>query len=462
MAFDFAASDPTSDAERSWGGPQLLPLRSSLTTEIIAALLAGLLLGAIIAASGNRAVQSAVGWVEPFGELWVNAIRMTVVPLVVALLISGVASVADLSIVGRLGARTFLVFLSVLSLTALVALIAAPPLFSLIRVGVNGMANLKPANMPPPDALQVPGFKQWLTSLLPTNAIKAAADGAMLPLVVFSILFALSIVKTSGRTRETLLDFFRGIGEAMLTLVRWVILAAPVGVFALALALTARLGASAAGIIGLYILIICGLYLLCTVLLYPLAVLGAHVSIRQFAKAISPAQAVALSTRSSLASLPALLEAAERRLQLPAAVSGFALPLSVAVFRPGTPITHICGTLLISRLYGVPISPLQLTTIAALAMLISFSAPGIPSGGVLIMAPVFASVGLPAEGVGILIAVDLLPDAARTLLNVTGDAVVATVVAYRSSEVRTTAGESKQYLTRSSTTPTHGLGIGSH
>jgi Na+/H+-dicarboxylate symporter len=411
--------------------------RKSLTAGIIAALVAGLLLGSLVSASGNPALASAVGWIEPLGELWVNAIRMTVVPLVVALLIGGIASVADLSIVGRLGARTLLAFVSLLLLAVAVALLAAPPLFSLLHIDASAMGSVSPTRISAPDtALRVPDFRQWLTSIVPTNAIKAAADGAMLPLVVFSILFALAIMKTGESARTILLDFFHAIGEVMLTLVRWVIQAAPVGVFALALALTARLGASVAGTLGFYLLIVCGLYLACILMLYPIAVLGGHVSLREFARGIAPAQAVALSTRSSLASLPALLEAAERRLVLPRAVSGFVLPLSVAVFKPSTPITQICGTLLVSRLYGVPISATQLVTIAALSVLLSFSSPGIPSGGLLIMAPVFASVGLPAEGVGILIAVDIFPDAARTVLNVTGDAVAATVVANHSGEVK--------------------------
>lgn len=409
----------------------------SPTTRIIVALLAGLLVGAIISASGNRALQSAVGWVEPLGELWVNAIRMTVVPLVVALLVSGVASVANLSVVGRLGARTFIGFVSILVLVAAVALVAAPPLFSLLHIDPVGVANIKAANSAVSDvAAQLPGFQQWFVSIIPTNAIKAAADGAMLPLVVFSILFALAIMRTGGSSRKALLDFFDALGDAMLTLVRWVITAAPLGVFALTLALTSRLGASVAGMIGLYILIICGLYLACTVLLYPIAALGGGVSLREFAKAISPAQAAALSTRSSLASLPALLESADRGLDLPPAVSGFVLPLAVSVFRPATPITLICGTLFLGRLYGVPISATQLLAMSTLSLFFSFTAPGIPSGGLLIMAPVFASVGLPAEGVGILIAVDVFPDAARTLLNITGDAVTATVVANHYRDAR--------------------------
>lgn len=391
----------------------------------------------MISASGSRELQSAVGWVAPLGELWVNAIRMTVVPLVVALLVSGVASVSSMSVVGRLGARTFIGFVSILLLVGAVALMVAPPLFSLLDIDPVGVASIKAANTAPSDvAAQVPGFRQWLVSIIPTNAIKAAADGTMLPLVVFSILFALAIMRTGGSSRKTLLDFFDALGEAMMTLVRWVIMAAPVGVFALTLALTARLGASVAGMIGLYILIISGLYVACTGLLYPIATLGGGVSLREFAKAISPAQAAAISTRSSLASLPALLECADGPLDLPPAVSGFVLPLAVSVFRPGTPITLICGTLFLGRLYDVPISATQLLTMAALSVFVSFTAPGIPSGGLLIMAPVFASVGLPAEGVGILIAVDVFPDAARTLLNITGDAVTATVVANHYGGVR--------------------------
>ncbi len=404
---------------------------------VVTALIVGLLLGALASASGDPEVLSAVGWIQPVGELWVNAIRMTVVPLVVALMIGGVASVADLSAVGRLGGRTLITFVLLLLLSAALALIAAPPLFSLANIDPAAVASHKVPSVASPNvATQLPSLTQWLTGIVPTNPIKAAADGAMLPLVVFTVLFALGIMKIGERGRATLLDFFHAIGEAMLVLVRWIIRAAPAGVFALALGLAARLGGSAAGMLGLYVLIISGLCLVLALLMYPIAVIGGNISLTRFAKGISAAQVVAVTTRSSLASLPALLEAAHGRLMLPAAVSGFTLPLSVAVFKSSTPITQICGTLLVSRLYGIPISATQLLTIAAVSVFLSFSAPGIPSGGLLIMAPVFAAVGLPVEGIGILIAVDIFPDAAKTLVNVTSDAAVATVVANHSGEVR--------------------------
>lgn len=423
----------------------MLPIRLpkiSLTTRVVASLIAGLVAGALVSASGNQGLLYAVSWIAPLGELWVNAIRMTVVPLVVAMLVNGIASVSDLGSVGRLGVRTVALFLLLLLGSAIIALLAAPPFFSLIDVDPRTVAGLRLDNAVTADAVrQLPSFSQWLTGLVPTNPIRAAADSAMLPLVVFSILFALAVMRTPAATKKTLLDFFHALGEAMLVLVRWVIEAAPIGVFALALGLTTRLGGTAAGALGIYVLFICALFLTATLLLYPVAVIGGRVSLRAFAKAISPAQAVALSTRSSLASLPALIDVAETRLRLPTATSGFVLPLAVATFKMSMPITHVVGALFLSRLYGVPLSGLQLLTIAALGVLLSFSAPGIPSGGLVIMVPVLVAVGLPAEGVGILIAVDVLPDATRTILNVTGDIVVATVVAEHSGETIRVGGE---------------------
>jgi Na+/H+-dicarboxylate symporter len=267
--------------------------------------------------------------------------------------------------------------------------------------------------------------------LVPTNPFKAAADGALLPLVVFSVLFALAIVKTADETRRVLLAFFSAVGDAMMVLVRWIILAAPIAIFILALGLTTRLGSSAAGTLGLYVLIACALFLTATLFLYPVAVVAGRVPLRLFARAILPAQAVALGTRSSLASLPAMIDVADNRLLLPKRVSGFVLPVAVSAFKMSTPITHIAGTLFLAAMYGVPLSTLQLLTVAALSMVLSLTSPGIPSGSLYVMVPVLMSVGIPAEGVAILIAVDVLIDVTKTIMNVTADLTAATVVAAR-------------------------------
>jgi Na+/H+-dicarboxylate symporter len=420
----------------------------SLTKRVLIALGAGLGLGIAVSASGDQRLLSAVSFVQPIGTLWVNAIRMTVVPLVFSLLVVGVASASSAAAVGRIGARTFALFLALLICSAIVAAVLAPPIFSLLQIDPAMAASLRASATASGEAAaqsakQLPTFAQWLTDLVPVNPVKTAADGTMLPLVIFSVLFSAAATHTSAETRDTIVGFFRAVSEVMLILVRWIIELAPIGVFVLALSLASRLGATAAGAVGFYVVAICSIFLLELILLYPLAVIGGRVSLRRFARAALPAQAVALSTRSSLASLPALLDSARRGLRLPPAVRGFVLPLAVSTFKLSTPPTQVVSVLFIAQLYWITLAPQQILMVAIIAIALSFSAPGIPSGGLVILAPVFASVGLPVEGIGILIALDVFPDAGRSVLNVTADLTVATVLSRgerNESRVHSTAG----------------------
>jgi len=270
-----------------------------------------------------------------------------------------------------------------------------------------------------------------------------------LPLVIFSVLFSAAATRTTPEARDTIVQFFRAVSEVMLLLVRWIIVAAPIGVFVLALGLASRLGATAVGAAGFYVLAICAIYLLELILLYPVAIIGGRVGLRRFARAVSPAQVVAFSTRSSLASLPALLDTATRGLGLPPTVSGFVLPLAVSTFKLSTPPTQVIAVLFIARLYGIDLAPQQILMVATIAIALSFSAPGVPSGGLLIIAPVFASLGLPVEGIGILIALDVFPDAARSVLNVTADITVATVLTRDSrTDLHTSVGAQSAFRVR--------------
>src|SRR3990170_3072657 len=184
----------------------------SLTARVLVGLSAGLALGALVAASGSPSLLSAVGAVQPIGELWVNAIRMTVLPLVVAMLIGGIASVSDLRSVGRLGIRTMLLMFALLVASALVAMLLAPPLLSLISINSDSVAGLRVTAAPPAEIVgQLPTFSEWLVGLVPTNPFKAAADGSLLPLVVFSVLFALAIVRLPTEPKRVLLTTFAAI-----------------------------------------------------------------------------------------------------------------------------------------------------------------------------------------------------------------------------------------------------------
>jgi proton glutamate symport protein len=406
----------------------------SLTKRVVIALALGLIAGMAVGASGDQRLYSLVSFLEPLGTLWVNAIRMTVVPLVVSLLIVGVASVADVSTIGRMGARTLVCFISLLVISAVLAVLIAPPIFGLLEIDPVSSASLRSAattagSAASLSARQLPGFGQWLVDVIPSNPVKAAAEGTMLPLVIFSVLFSIALTRIPGEARAPVVRFFKAVSDAMLILVRWVISLAPIGVFILALALSSRLGTIAAGAMAFFVVVICGVFIVDLLLLYPIAAIIGRVSLTRFAKAASAPQAVAMSTRSSLASLPALIDSAERGLGLPPAVSGFVLPLAVATFKVTTPPTYVVGALFVAHLYGIELAAEQILTLAALGVLLSFSAPGIPSGGLIVLATVFPGVGLPLEGIGILIALDVLPDAARTVANVTADLAVATIIA---------------------------------
>jgi Na+/H+-dicarboxylate symporter len=359
-----------------------------------------------------------VGWVEPFGTMWVNAIRMTVIPLIVSSLIVAVSS-SEPGTVGRLGTRAFIIFVLMLSALAAITAVVAPPIFSRLHIDPAAAQAIR-AGVAATTRPDMPGFSAWLVSLVPTNPIKAAADGAMLPLVVFTLALGLALGQLPLAVRATVVDFFRGVAEAMTLLVRWVLVLAPIGVFFLALSLATRLGSSVVGAVGFYVVVHSALQLMAVVLLYLVIMFFSRVPVATFARAALPAQVVAMTTRSSMAALPAMLTSAEQVLGLPRTVTSFALPFAVSTFRLNQAVTWVVMALFAAKLYGVELGAGHIATIAVTSVLMSFSVPGIPSGSLFVVAPFFASVGIPAEAIGVLIAVDLVPDVFKTLANVTG------------------------------------------
>ena len=301
--------------------------------RVAVALLLGLLVAFALAAAPEAWRLIAVRLLEPIGTLWVNAIRMIVLPLVVALLVVGIASASDTRQVGRLGLRAVATFYSLLGAVAILIALVAPPLFAGLRLDPTRVAALR-ANAAGADALtaQVPSFRDWLVSLVPTNPIGAAAEGALLPLIVFVVAFGFALTRVDAPEREHVVGFFRAVNQAMFVLARWVLAMAPIGVFALAFVLGNQLGTGALGALGFYVTVQVGLHVAVMFGVYALAVLGGGVRFRRFAVAAAPAQFVALSTRSSFAALPAMIEGATRRLNLPADLTGFVLPLGVSIF----------------------------------------------------------------------------------------------------------------------------------
>lgn len=414
------------------------------STRVLAALGAAVALGVAIGASGNTTLINAADSIAPVGVLWVNAIRMTVVPLVVALLITGVASAADVKAIGKLGGRSLFVFLALIVAMSAIMIPLTALVFTMLPAA-NGVQALpsgaSEAASQVASAGQVQTFSTWLTGLIPTNPISAAANGAMLQLVLFTLLFAAAASTLGGESRAMLVSFFRAVGDAMLVLVRWVILLAPAGVFAMVLPLTVHVGASVAGAIGFYVVVYSVLCIVAMVILAVITGMTSRISTLQFMRAALPPQLFALSSSSSIATLPALVESAENSLKLPSESTGFVLPLAVSTFKVSSPVSWTVGALFVAWFYGVPLHARELFIIALTCTFLPFGVPGIPRGAFIMLAPLFSAIGLPIEGIGILIAVDVLPDTFATALNVTGDLAATAIVARGPAQ---NAGDSQQ------------------
>ena len=400
-------------------------------TRVLIALVTAVGAGVAIAASGSPALAHAADFVAPLGTLWVNAIRMTVIPLVVSLLVVAVSSAGDIKSIGRIGGRTLLVFFLLLAGTAIVIM----PLASMISRFLpahNGAHELPASATEAAGEITAGGhaqtFSSWLTSLLPANPVAAAATSAMMPLILFTLLFALAITRTPELSREMLTRFFRAIGDAMLILVRWVILMAPIGVFALVLPLAVHAGGALVGAIGFYVLTYTSACVAIMLLLYLVVWLIARIPMRRFGSAALPAQLIAFSSSSSIAALPALVEGAETRLALPNRIVAFVLPLAVSTFKIASPVAWTIGAVFAGWFYGIELRLGDFAIIAFASLFLSFAAPGIPRGAFIMLTPLFLTIGLPAESIGILIAVDAVPDTFSTALNTTGNLAAAALV----------------------------------
>ena len=404
----------------------------SQTKRVMAGLVAGVVIGILLAWLDPVLANGVADVVQPFGKLWINALQMTVVPLVLALVIVGVNAASDAAHSGRVARRAMVIFLVLLTAAAAMTAVLAPLVLSQLQPDPAVAAALRgnEAELPATTG----GWADALTAIIPSNAVAAAAAGAMLPLVTFALFFGFALTRLDAAPREQVVGFFKAVSEAMIVIVRWVLWVAPIGIFALVLALTARAGWGMLQALGIYILLECALYLLATVLLVALAVTAGRQRLGHFLSAIAPVQAVAASTQSSLATLPAMLESSERRLGFPQTVSALVLPMAVSLFRITSPIQYIATASFIAWAMGIELSTAQLATGVGLSVLVSMGSVGLPGQAIFIATnlPVSQAMGLPVAPLAVLMAVDAIPDVLATVGNVTADMTVNALVASRS------------------------------
>jgi Na+/H+-dicarboxylate symporter len=424
-------------------------LKINQPTRILLALVAGIIAGMVSARTGAPWVAQAIAVAEPIGGVWLNALQMTIVPLVVALLITGIAASAEAARASRLATRALIVFVVLLWVSSIAAALLMPLFLDLFPLPAASAAELRSALSTSTAVGQVPGFGDFIRSIVPTNVVAAASESAILPLIVFVTLFAFALVRLPIKQRRTLIDFFQAIADTMLIMVNWVLWIAPLGVFALAYVVGARAGGAAFGALLHYVLILSAVGIVIWLAAWPLAFFGARISPIRFTRAVAASQALAFSTQSSLACLPAMLRAAEK-LGIPVAASGVVLPMAVAIFRATGPAQNLAVALYIAYWFGIELTPMQIAFGIAAGATTTMGAVGIPGQASFItsIAPICLAMGVPIEPLALLIAVEIVPDLFRTLGNVSNDVAATALIARRSGFEETEADTNEDQLLR--------------
>jgi Na+/H+-dicarboxylate symporter len=389
-----------------------------------AALVAGLVAGIIGALAGAPVLVGEIAGL--IGGLWLRALQMTIIPLVAALLVLGLVQMILAARVGTVARRMIALMVFVQLAGGAFTSFVMPALLRAFPVPQGASAFLAQT---PADVGEVPKVLDFLASLVSPNIVAAAAETAMLPLTLFFVMFAVAITRLPDDQGDRLMGFFHALGNAMLLIIGWVLSAAPVGVFALAYGVGVQSGGGAFAALGHYVLSVTAMGTFVLVLAYVIAAVRGGSGLGGFARAMLPAQAVALSTQSSLASLPAMLDSAGR-LGLRASTAEFVLPLAVVIFRATSAAMNLAVVYYIAALAGVEV-PLTVAIAGILiASVISLSAVSLPGSisFVVSIGPIALAMGVPVEPLALLVAVEMLPDLMRTLGNVTMNVAVTSAV----------------------------------
>jgi proton glutamate symport protein len=393
---------------------------------ILAALVAGLLLGMFV---GDRS-PLIHDIADVIGTIWLNGLRMTVIPLVVALLITGIVQTADAARAGRTATRSVITMVTILWLVTIMTAFVMPAILAIFPMPADAAEALRSAMGTVEAAKAPPPFSEFLKAIVPTNPFQAAATDALLPLIVFTVALAFAITRLASEKRQILAGFFEAMADAMIMVISWVLALAPIGVFALGVVLGMTAGAAAFGALLHYVLVVTAIGTIIMLAAYPLAVFGARFNIVDFAKAIIPAQSVAISTQSSLASLPAMVQSA-KQLGVGARSTDIVLPLAVAIFRSTGPAMNLAVAIYVAHFMNIDLSPQQIAVgvaVSAITTLGSVSLPGSISF-IAAIAPICLAMGIPLEPLALLVAIETFPDIMRTLGNVTMDVAVTGTIA---------------------------------
>lgn len=415
-----------------------------LYKQILIGLGAGVVAGFVANVADLAPLKNALVALEPIGTAFIRLITMIVIPLVVASLLVGTASLGDIRKLGRIGGKTIAYYLCTTAVAVTIGLFVSNVVEPGSRIDAATRDRLSASfSAQAQEALALaaekPSVVKVLLDMIPSNPFAAAAEGDLLPLIIFTVIFGAAVSLVGDERRRAVLDFFNGVNDAVMVVIDWVMKLAPYAVFALIAAVVARF--------GLDLLKSLLIYALTVVLGLALHVMGTYALILRFLVRYNPvtflrraleAPLVAFSTSSSSATLPVTMETAEEKIGVSPEVSSFVLPLGATINMDGTALYQAVAVVFIAQIYGVPMGPIEQLTIVLTATLASVGAAGVPSAGIITLILVLHSVGLAAytpAGIALILGVDRILDMLRTAVNVTGDLTAAAFVARTEGEV---------------------------
>jgi Na+/H+-dicarboxylate symporter len=403
--------------------------RMSLTVRILIALVLGLGCGIALSEMGGTWEADVVALAQPIGKAWLGGLQMPLIPLIFALLVTGITQAATTARTNGMAGRAIGLFAVLLVASAAVAALVGPLMLHFWPVPAGAVSALAGSG-PIAEVPDVRPSAEWLLGFIPVNPLKSASEGQVVAVVLFALIFGFAVTRIAQERRAMLTDFFQALADALLVVVGWVLWLAPLGVFALALVAGARSGLATADALLHYIGFIVLICVTVTLLVYPLVMIAGRIAPGRFIRAAIPAQAIAFSTQSSIASLPAMIQACDGPLSVRETTRSIVLPLAISLFRITSPPANLGVALYVAAMNGVVLGPTQLIMGVLVAAIVSLAAVGLPSQITFFTTtgPICLAMGVPVEALPLLLAVETVPDIFRTVGNVTADMATARIV----------------------------------
>lgn len=402
----------------------------SLSMKIFIGMILGAIVGLVLNYAGNpewTQVWLTGGLFKVVGQVFINLLKMLVVPLVFVSLVCGSSSLTDPKTLGRVGGKTVALYLATTGIAVTLALVSA----ILVRPGIGA----HPVAAASTDIVPATPFTQVIIDMVPTNPVAAMADARMLPIIFFAVLLGIAIT-LSKTTGKRVADWFSDMNTIIMKLVTLVMRFAPYGVFALISILAATSNAADFLAVGRYVALVFAVLFVHALVVYPtLLTLLARLNPLTFFSKLRPAMLFAFSTASSNATIPVTLETLEKKIGVSNKIASFTVPLGATVNMDGTAIMQGIATGFIAQFYGIDLSLGQYLMVVVMVIMASIGTAGVPSVGLVVLAGVLSQVGLPEEGIALILGVDRLLDMTRTMVNITGDSMVTTVVAKSEGEL---------------------------